>query len=109
MTPRVGTALMTAGAAVGVVGVLVYASDFQVHLSPAIVSLLLVKATFAAAGGLMVIGAVVRRRALQRSGERPGEISSSDEGTRLPPADVPNRGDISNDAPSTMRPGDRRP
>ncbi|MDQ6886039.1 MAG: hypothetical protein M3068_01965 [Gemmatimonadota bacterium] len=66
MRPAVGTTLIMAGAGVGMVGALAYVSGIQVQLSPALVSLLLAKATFAAAGGLMVAGAVLRRRALQR-------------------------------------------
>ncbi|MGI8499046.1 MAG: hypothetical protein ACR2OG_15865 [Gemmatimonadaceae bacterium] len=74
MRSTVGSTLITVGAGVGMVGALVYVSGIQVHLSPALVSLLLAKATFAAAGGLMVAGAVLRRRALQRSQEDQGRL-----------------------------------
>ncbi|MDQ6831573.1 MAG: hypothetical protein M3081_22145 [Gemmatimonadota bacterium] len=81
MRPSLGTMFINAGAAVGVLGVVVYFAGIPVHLSPALVSLLLAKAAFAAAGGLMITGAVLRRRALQRSEEERSALAESSQGT----------------------------
>ncbi|MDQ6830232.1 MAG: hypothetical protein M3081_15355 [Gemmatimonadota bacterium] len=95
MGSRAGTALTMAGAAVGLVGVVLYASGFQVHLSPAIVSLLLVKTTFAAAGGLMITGAILSRRALLASRAYSNALGSPDSTVRLPAAGRPQPRDSS--------------
>ena len=74
MRASTGSALMVAGTAVGVaagVGLLV-----GVHptLPPALLSLVIYKAIFAGAAGLLATGAIIRRRALLGRGDRQREL-----------------------------------
>jgi hypothetical protein len=71
MRPWVGSILLGAGLLVGAVGVAMLEWGIPVHLPAILVTIAVVKITFAGALGLLAAGAWLRRRALRAAARRP--------------------------------------
>jgi hypothetical protein len=70
MRPWIGTALLWLGALTGVLAVALFVFGLPATLPPALVALIAGKLAAAAAIGLLAVGAVVRRSAGHRAGDR---------------------------------------
>ena len=69
MSPsRLGSVFIGAGAALATAGAAGLMAGVRVELPPELVALMFYKLVFLGAGGLMVVGALVRRYTLERRG-----------------------------------------
>lgn len=74
-TGRLGGLLLGTGVAVGVAAVIGLVTGFEPSRLPAtLIDIAVYKLTFAAAGGLLAAGAVVRRYARREANDRPGRL-----------------------------------